>query len=52
MRGESIWAVVAGLLFTGVVGTWNLGMGPHWYPVAIAVLGLPECWLGRRLARR
>jgi len=36
----------------GVIGTWNLGMGPHWYPIAIAVLGLPECWLGGMLATR
>ncbi len=36
----------------GIVGTWNLGMGPHWYPIAIAVLGLPECWVGATLATR
>jgi len=36
----------------GVIGTWNLGMGPHWYPIAIAVLGLPECWVGGMLATR
>lgn len=30
----------------GVVATWNLGLGPRWYPVSIALLGLPECWLG------
>ena len=33
----------------GVVTTWNKGMGPHWYPVAIAVLAIPQCWLGGKL---
>jgi MFS family permease len=30
----------------GVIGTWNLNMGPHWYPIALAVLAFPQCWLG------
>lgn len=50
-------AVVLGAIGTllgvvGIVATWNLAMGPHWYPIAIAVLGLPECWLGATLAGR
>jgi hypothetical protein len=32
-----------------VVATWNLGLGPRWYPIAIAVLALPQCWLGGKL---
>jgi hypothetical protein len=35
---------VLGLI--GVVLTWNAGMGPRWYPIALAVLAIPQCWLG------
>ena len=38
---------VLGLI--GVVVTWNLGMGPHWYPVALAVLAIPQCWVGGKI---
>jgi len=45
---------VLGLLAgaAGVVATWNLGLGPRWYPIALAVTGLPLCWLGGWLAVR
>ena len=33
----------------GVVATWNLGLGPHWYPIALAVLAIPQCWVGGRI---
>jgi hypothetical protein len=33
----------------GVVATWNLGLGPRWYPIALMVLALPQCWAGGRL---
>jgi MFS family permease len=33
----------------GVVATWNRGLGPHWYPVALAVLAIPQSWVGGRL---
>lgn len=39
--------LVLGLV--GVPTTWNAGLGPRWYPVALAALALPECWLGGRL---
>jgi len=39
--------VVLGLL--GVVATWNLGLGPRWYPISLAVLAVPQCWLGGKL---
>jgi uncharacterized membrane protein len=35
----------------GAVVTWNKGLGPHWYPVALIVLSLPCAWLGGRLYR-
>lgn len=39
--------VVFGLI--GVVATWNLGLGPHWYPIALVVLAMPQSWLGGKL---
>ena len=39
--------VVLGLV--GVVATWNLGLGPRWYPIALAVLAIPQCWAGGKL---
>jgi hypothetical protein len=47
-------ALVLGLVGTvlaliGLAVTWNKGLGPLWYPIALAVLALPQCWLGGRL---
>jgi len=36
----------------GVIATWNLGLGPRWYPILLAVTGLPLCGLGGWLAVR
>jgi hypothetical protein len=49
--------VILGLMGTalgllGVVMTWNLDLGPHWYPIALAATALPLCWLGGRIATR
>lgn len=51
---HAMWLGAIGTVLgiVGIVATWNLGMGPRWYPIAIAVLGLPECWLGATLAAR
>ena len=35
----------------GVIATWNLGFGPRWYPIALAVTGFPCVWLGCILHR-
>jgi hypothetical protein len=35
----------------GVVVTWNLNLGPRWYAILLAVLALPQSWLGGRLAQ-
>src|SRR5215831_6739779 len=32
--------------------TWNLQLGPHWYPLALVATALPCTWLGGRSARR
>jgi len=39
--------VVLGMV--GVVTTWNLDLGPRWYPIALVVLAIPQCWLGGKL---
>jgi hypothetical protein len=47
MRHVLILAIIGFLMGTlGVVGTWNLNLGPRWYPIAIAVTGAPLTWLG------
>ena len=42
--------VVLGL--AGLIATWNLGLGPRWYPIALVVLAIPQCWLGGWLYER
>jgi hypothetical protein len=41
---------VLGLI--GVMATWNLGLGPRWYPISLAVLAIPQCWAGGWLYER
>jgi uncharacterized membrane protein YedE/YeeE len=35
----------------GTVVTWDKGpaFGPHWYPIALDVLAMPQSWLGGKL---
>ena len=49
-------ALVLGVLglavsILGTVVTWNKSpaFGPHWYPVALVVLAMPQCWVGGKL---
>jgi len=35
--------------FAGVIATWNLGLGPRWYPIALAVLAIPQSWVGGKV---
>ena len=39
--------VVMGLI--GLVATWNLALGPRWYPILLVVLAIPQCWAGGRI---
>jgi hypothetical protein len=36
----------------GVVVTWNLQLGPRWYPIALVVLAIPQAWAGAKLFQR
>lgn len=33
----------------GLIATWGKGLGPTWYPIALTVLAIPQCWFGGRL---
>jgi hypothetical protein len=35
----------------GAAVTWNKGpaFGPHWYPLALIVLAMPQAWMGGKL---
>jgi hypothetical protein len=53
MQHALILGVVGTVLgLVGVVATWNRGLGPRWYPVLLAVLAIPQCWLGGKLYER
>ncbi len=41
--------LAAGIL--GAILTWNKGpaFGPHWYPIALIVLAMPQAWVGGQL---
>jgi len=52
-------ALILGLLggavaLLGAVMTWDAGpeFGPHWYPVLLVILALPQSWLGGWLFTR
>jgi hypothetical protein len=52
-------AVVLGALGTvaaiaGAIVTWNnvSTPGPHWYPLALVILAIPQSWAGARLRER
>lgn len=50
MKHALILGAVGVVLGTvGLVATWNLGMGPRWYPIALVVLAIPQCWAGGKL---
>lgn len=33
----------------GAIATWNRGFGPHWYPLALIALAVPQAWAGGKL---
>ena len=39
--------VILGLI--GLAATWNAGLGPRWYPIALVVLAIPQCWAGGKI---
>jgi hypothetical protein len=51
--GHALALGTLGLLvcILGAVLTWHKGpeFGPHWYPIALIALALPQTWLGAKL---
>ena len=51
--GHALVGGAVGLVLAtiGAVTTWNRGpdFGPHWYPVALLALAMPQSWLGGKL---
>jgi hypothetical protein len=47
MRHVVILAVIGTLGgFAGVMMSWDMNLGPRWYPIALAVTAFPAVWLG------
>jgi surface polysaccharide O-acyltransferase-like enzyme len=50
-----MWHAMVGALLgmsigtVGAVATWNKDVGPHWYPVALVLTGIPCAWIGGRI---
>ena len=50
-------AMILGIIGTalgtlGVIVSWGSNLGPAWYPIALAVLAIPQSWLGAMIYRR
>jgi hypothetical protein len=37
------------LSIAGAAATWNRGLGPHWYSIAVAAIAMPCAWVGGKL---
>jgi hypothetical protein len=48
---HALFGGLVGLVLSiiGAVATWNRGLGPHWYPLALIALALPPAWIGGKL---
>jgi hypothetical protein len=40
------------LALLGTIVTWNMGLAPRWYPIVVAVLPIPQAWIGGKLFER
>jgi len=49
LTGGAVGLIVSA---AGAAATWNLGLGAHWYPLALIVLAVPTAWAGARLRER
>ena len=48
---HAMWLGYVGIVLgmIGLIVTWNMNLGPKWYPIALVVLAVPQCWLGGKL---
>lgn len=52
MRHALVGAAIGMVIGTaGAVATWNKDLGPHWYPLALVVEGIPCAWIGARIRK-
>jgi hypothetical protein len=52
MRHALVLGVIGSVVgAAAAVATIPMGLGPAWYPIALAVTGLPSCWVGGVLHR-
>jgi hypothetical protein len=42
-------AIGLALCVAGAAATWNRGLGPHWYSLALIFVALPTAWVGGKL---
>jgi hypothetical protein len=53
---HALWLGYIGVVISVVatVITWNKGpeFGPHWYPIALALISIPSAWIGGKLYER
>jgi hypothetical protein len=49
--GHALLGAAIGMIIgtAGAVATWNKDLGPHWYPVALVVGGIPCAWIGAKI---
>jgi hypothetical protein len=49
--GHALVGAMVGLVLSiaGGAATWNRGLGPHWYAIAIAAIAMPCAWVGGKL---
>jgi hypothetical protein len=51
LHALALGALGLAVSIAGTLVTWNRGpaFGPHWYPLALIVLALPQAWVGGKL---
>lgn len=50
MRHSLIGAAIGTVIATiGAIATWNMDLGPRWYPIALILTAFPIGWLGAKL---
>lgn len=51
LHALALGALGLAVSIAGTLVTWNRGpaFGPHWYPLALIVLALPQAWAGGKL---
>ena len=49
--GHALLGAAIGMMMgtAGALATWNKDLGPHWYPLALVVGGIPCAWIGAKI---